>query len=175
MTSRKLPTRCETQAVDLEPSARSGSLSSGGGGGGSGDNAGGGLNPGASPPSKRTLLGEAEDVLVKSWQAFSSANAAVLELVELQNPLPSSSRGGGIAAAVGGEVDGGMLLNRYCSEGSLTVGFHVEHGSVAHRDKEGGAAYSNSYVFFTALGQPVGLFHRPLVEVSSGFHPNEIR
>lgn len=109
------------QVVDLEPSARSGSSAAAGGSGGGGGRSGsasGGLTPGASPPSKLTLLGEAEEVLVKSWQAFGSANAAVLELVELQNPLPSPGRGGG-AAAAGGEVDGGMLLHRYCSQGFL--------------------------------------------------------
>lgn len=96
----------------MEPSARSGSsaaVATGGGG-----NAGGGLTPGASPRSKRTLLGEAEELVVKSWQAFGSANPAVVELVELQNPLPSPGRGNGTAAAAaGGQVDGGMLLHRY--------------------------------------------------------------
>lgn len=105
--------------VDLEPSARGGSSSTGGGGGGGSAGGGfiaaGGLAPGASPAphtTKRTLLGEAQEILVKSWQAFGSANPAVLELVELQNPLPSPGRGSGTAAA-GGELDGGMLLQRW--------------------------------------------------------------
>lgn len=51
---------------------------------------------------------DAEEVLVKSWQAFGRANTALLELVELQNPVSSSSVG------AGGAVTGnsGMDLRR---------------------------------------------------------------
>lgn len=82
--------------VDLESSARSGSLVGGGG--------------------SLTLLEDAEEVLVKSWQAFGVANPAVLELVELQNPLPAPGSGAGSGAATaGGEGGGGgMLLRRCC-------------------------------------------------------------
>lgn len=38
---------------------------------------------------------DAEEVLVKSWQAFGRSNKALLELVELQNPVSSSSVGAG--------------------------------------------------------------------------------
>lgn len=83
--------------VDLESAAR----------GGNGGNGGGGVKS-RRAPSAVTLLSDAEDVLVKSWQAFGAVNAAVLELVELQNP--SSSLAGGSAVA-GGE-GGGVLLRR---------------------------------------------------------------
>lgn len=83
--------------VDLESAAR-------GGNGGSG----GGVRS-HRPPSVVALLSDAEDVLVKSWQAFGAANAAMLELVELQ--LPPSSVGGGSAGARA--EGGGALLRRY--------------------------------------------------------------
>lgn len=86
--------------VDLESAARGGNGSSSGGGGVRSRRA----------PSVITLLNDAEDVLVKSWRAFGAANAAVLELVELQNP--SSSLGGGSAGSAGGGADGGVLLRR---------------------------------------------------------------
>ncbi|CAN0320396.1 unnamed protein product [Ectocarpus sp. 12 AP-2014] len=82
------------QVVDLETTTRSGGGSSGS------------LRAGQSSPSGLTLLGDAEEVLVKSWQAFGAANAAVLELVELQNPLPSPGKG------AGPDTGGGMLLRR---------------------------------------------------------------
>ncbi|CAB1111580.1 unnamed protein product [Ectocarpus sp. CCAP 1310/34] len=82
------------QVVDLEPTTRSGGgISSS-------------LRAGQSSSSGVTLLGDAEEVLVKSWQAFGAANAAVLELVELQNPLPSPGKG------AGPDTGGGMLLRR---------------------------------------------------------------
>ena len=67
--------------VDFEAAAR----------GGNGGNGGGVRSRRA--PSVVTLLSDAEDVLVKSWQAFGAANAAMLELVELQNPPPSDEGG----------------------------------------------------------------------------------
>lgn len=89
--------RRKNQVFDLESSARSGPLTGGGGGG------------------SLTLLGDAEEVLVKSWQAFGAANTAVLELVELQNPLPAPGSGGGSGTVTaGGDDGGGMLLRRYC-------------------------------------------------------------
>lgn len=51
------------------------------------------------PVSTPTLVGEAEIILINSWQAFGATNAAVLELVELQNPV--SSLGSGTAAIEG--------------------------------------------------------------------------
>lgn len=84
--------------VDLESAGR----------GGNGGNSGSGVRS-RHAPTAVSLLSDAEDVIVKSWQAFGAANAAVLELVELQNP--PSSLGGGSAVA-GGEGDG-MLLRRY--------------------------------------------------------------
>lgn len=50
---------------------------------------------------------------MESWQAFGTANAAVLELVELQNPLPSPTKGGAPSSTGGGEGERGMLLRRY--------------------------------------------------------------
>lgn len=143
------------------PSARSGPSSGGGSDGGS---AGGGRTPGASPPSKRTLLGEAEEVLVKSWQAYGSANPAVLELVELQNPLPSPGRGGG-AAAAGGEVDGGMLLHRYVTRpggGGLHAWGMVVLSTVTRRRLS-----LLDFLHFArhTIGQPVGHRRRSLVAV----------
>ncbi|CAN0087603.1 unnamed protein product [Ectocarpus sp. 12 AP-2014] len=82
------------QVVDLESITRSGGgISSS-------------LRAGQASSSGLTLLGDAEEVLVKSWQAFGAANAAVLELVELQNPFPSPGKG------AGPDTDGGMLLRR---------------------------------------------------------------
>lgn len=97
------------QVVDLESSSRSGSSAGGGGGGGS--NSGRLRSRASSSSSSLTLLREAEDVLVKSWQAFRAAKPAVVELVELQNPLPSPGKGLGSGTA-GGESPGGMLLRR---------------------------------------------------------------
>ena len=121
------PAKIETnlcQVVDLESCTRSGSSAGGNG-------SGGGIGGAARSPSppKLTLLREAEKVLVESWQAFGAANAAVLELVELQNPLPSPTRGGG-PSAVAVEGEGGMLLRRY-----LRVEWDWEAGSDASRPR----------------------------------------
>ncbi|CAM9330214.1 unnamed protein product, partial [Hapterophycus canaliculatus] len=97
------------QVVDLESSSRSGS-SAGGGGGGSSSS--GRVRPRASSStSSLTLLREAEDVLVKSWQAFRAAKPTVVELVELQNPLPSPGKVVG-SGPTGAESPGGILLRR---------------------------------------------------------------